>query len=583
MSDKKGPAAAGAVPAADQPGEVRNVALVGHSGAGKTTLVEALLAATGAIQRTGRVEEGSTVSDFDEVEIRQQRSVNLTLAPLTHAGIKVNLLDTPGYADFTGDLRAGLRAADAALFAVPATDGVDGLTRMLWEECAKVGMPRAVVITKIDHQRADFDAALAACQSAFGDAVAPLYLPVSGSGGEVSGLIGLLSGRLFDYSDGSRAERDPDPADADRAEELRGTLIEGIIQESEDETLMDKYLEDPAQIDPKVLIEDLETAVARGSFFPVLASASTRGIGLAEVLEVMTQAFPAPDEHPMPTVTTVDGKAAGGLACDPGGPLLAEVIKTNSDPYVGRVSLVRVFSGTLQPDLTVHVSGHGLADRGHADHDTDERIGALTSPLGKQQRPVAACVAGDICAVAKLASAETGDTLSAKERPLLMEAWQMPEPLLPVAIRAKSKADEDKLSQALGRLVAEDPTLRLENNSETRQLVLWCMGEAHADVLLDRLSSRYGVEVETTELRVPLRETVAGKAQGLGRNVKQTGGHGEYGVCHIEVEPLPSGGGLEFVDKIVGGVVPRQFIPSVEKGVRAQMEQGVLAGYPMVD
>jgi elongation factor G len=192
-------------------------------------------------------------------------------------------------------------------------------------------------------------------------------------------------------------------------------------------------------------------------------------------------------------------------------------------------------------------------------------------------------VAGDICAVAKLASAETGDTLSAKERPLLMEAWQMPEPLLPVAIQAKSKADEDKLSQALGRLVAEDPTLRLENNSETRQLVLWCMGEAHADVLLDRLSSRYGVEVETTELRVPLRETVAGKAQGLGRNVKQTGGHGEYGVCHIEVEPLPSGSGLEFVDKIVGGVVPRQFIPSVEKGVRAQMEQGVLAGYPMVD
>jgi len=257
------------------------------------------------------------------------------------------------------------------------------------------------------------------------------------------------------------------------------------------------------------------------------------------------------------------------------------VIKTTSDPYVGRISLVRVFSGTLRPDASVHVSGHGRAARGHADHDDDERIGALTSPLGKQQRAVTSCSAGDICAVAKLSTAETGDTLSDKERSLLMEAWSMPEPLLPIAITAKSKADEDKLSSALARLVAEDPTLRLENNPETRQLVLWTMGEAHADVLLDRLSNRYGVAVETVDLRVPLRETIGGKAHGLGRNVKQTGGHGEYGICHIEVEPLSDSAGFEFVDKIVGGVVPRQFIPSVEKGVRWQMDQGVLAGYPM--
>jgi elongation factor G len=582
MTDRKGSAAAGGAPAAGQHSSVRNVVLVGHSGAGKTTLVEALLVATGTIQRAGRVEDGTTVSDFDEVEIRQQRSANLTLAPLVHAGVKVNLLDTPGYADFTGDLRAGLRAADAALFAVPATDGVDGLTRMLWEECAAVGMPRAVVITKIDHQRADFEQALSACREAFGDAVAPLYVPVSNAKGEVSGLIGLLSGRLFDYSSGSRAERDPDTADADRVTELRGSLIEGIIQESEDESLMDSYLAGE-EIDVKGLIEDLEKAVARGSFYPVLASSSPHGMGMAELLEVMTQAFPAPGEHPLPAVTTLDGQAVTGIASDPDGPLLAEVVKTTADPYVGRISLVRVFSGTLRPDVAIHVSGHGLAERGHADHDSDERVGALTSPLGKQQRPVPACPAGDICAVAKLTSAETGDTLSDKERPLLIEPWSMPEPLLPVAITAKSKADEDKMSQALGRLVAEDPTLRLDNNAETRQLVLWCMGEAHADLLLDRLSSRYGVAVETTELRVALRETVAAKAQGLGRNVKQTGGHGEFGIAHIEVEPLPSGSGLEFVDKIVGGVVPRQFIPSVEKGVRAQMEQGVAAGYPMVD
>jgi elongation factor G len=574
--------AAGRTSTAGQPESVRNVVLVGHSGSGKTTLAEALLVVTGTIQREGRVEEGSTVSDFDEVEIRQQRSVNLTLVPFMYGNVKVNLLDTPGYADFSGDLRAGLRAADAALFTVSAADGVDGLTKMLWEECAAVGTPRAVVITKIDHQRGDFEEALAACRDAFGESVAPLYLPVTDGQGGVQGLIGLLSQRFYDYSSGSRTEADIPAADADRAEEARGSLIEAIIQESEDESLMDAYLSGE-ELDVKGLIDDLETAVARGSFYPVLASSAPHHIGMDELLEVITQAFPSPEEHPLPAVTTIDGKPVNNLKSDPNGPLLAEVVKTTSDPYVGRVSLVRVFSGTLRPDATVHVSGHGRQAAGHADHDEDERIGALTSPLGKQQRTVSQCAAGDICAVAKLITAETGDTLSDKDSPLLMEAWSMPEPLLPVAIQAKSKADEDKMSQAIGRLVAEDPTLRLENNAETRQLVLWTMGEAHSDLLLDRLSTRYGVAVETVPLRVPLRETVAGKAQGLGRNVKQSGGHGEYGIVHVEVEPLSSGEGFQFVDKIVGGVVPRQFIPSVEKGVRSQLEQGVLAGYPMVD
>jgi elongation factor G len=565
-------AAASEVSAADR---VRNVVLVGHSGSGKTTLVETLLAHTGAVQRLGRIEDGSTVSDFDEVEIRQQRSVNLTLTPLVADGITVNLLDTPGYADFTGDLRAGLRAADSALFVVAATDGVDGITQLLWDECAAVGMPRAVVITKIDHQRADFAAALDACRAAFGDAVLPLYLPVG-----TSGLAGLLSRQFYSYASGARSAG-PLPADeAARLDSARDELIEGIIQESEDETLMDRYLAGE-EIPTDVLIDDLEKAVARGSFYPVIPTAAASSIGMAELIEIATQGFPSPLEHPLPAVTAVTGEPAIGLTCDPEGPLLAEVVKTTSDPYVGRVSLVRVFSGTLRPDAVVHVSGHGRVERGHKDHDDDERIGALTSPLGKQQRPIAECTAGNICAVAKLSTAETGDTLSSKEQPLLMEPWTMPEPLLPVAIVATSKSDEDKLSSALARLVAEDPTMRLEMNAETHQLVLWCMGEAHSDVLLDRLSTRYGVSVGTVRLRVPLRETVSTQARGLGRNVKQTGGHGEFGICQIEVEPLPSGAGFEFVDKVVGGVVPRQFIPSVEKGIRTQLEQGVLAGYPM--
>jgi elongation factor G len=587
MSDKGGShggqAAAGNAQLSPARGSaIRNVVLVGHTGAGKTTLVEALLASVGAIGRAGRVEDGNTVCDFEEIEHRLGRSVGLAAAPILVDGIKVNLLDAPGYADFAGDLRAGLRAADAALFVVSAADGVDGSTQLLWEECAAVGLPRAVVVTKLDSARADFDEMVLICQRVFGDGVAPLYLPLLDDEEQVAGVIGLLSQRIYDYSSGERQSVEPDPEHLELIEPARNALIEGIIAESEDETLMDRYL-GGEEIDVKVLIDDLETAVSRGHFYPVLPVSAVTGVGMAELLELITQGFPAPGEHLIPAVTTPDGEPKAPLACDPEGPLVAEVVKTTSDPYVGRISLVRVFSGTLRPDTPVHVSGHGMALRGHPDHDVDEKVGALSSPLGKTQRPVEFAAAGDLVAVAKLAHAETGDTLSAKDDPALMEPWVMPDPLLPVAVAARAKSDEDKLAQALSRLVAEDPTLRLEINPETHQLVLWCLGEAHRDVLLDRLASRYGVAVDTVAHRVSLRETFGAPAKGRGRHVKQSGGHGQYAICEIEVEPLPTGSGFEFVDKVVGGSVPRQFIPSVEKGVRAQMERGVLAGYPVVD
>jgi elongation factor G len=559
------------------------VVLVGPSGAGKTTLLEAILAATGTIPRAGRTTEGTTVSDFDEAEVRQQRSVGLALAPVSVDGVKVNFLDTPGYADFVGDLRAGLRAADAALFVVSAVDGVDGSTQMLWEECAAVGMPRAVVVTRLDHPRADFEELVAICQRVFGEGVLPLMLPMAADDGTPAGFIDLITERIHDYSSGSRVDREPEPAHLELIESTRASLIEGIIAESEDESLMDRYLAGE-HIDTDTLIEDLEKAVARGSFYPVLGTAvELNGLGTAEVLDLVRRGFPSPLEHPLPPVTTPDGQPRGPLACDPSGPLCAEIVKTTTDPYVGRLSLVRIFSGTLAPDAYVHVSGHFADGRGHEDHDVDERIGALSSPLGKVQRTIDRGIAGDIVAVAKLTRAETGDTLSDKDTPLLMESWMMPDALLPVAIVAKSKADEDKLGAALNRLVAEDATMRLDRNAETGQLILWCMGEAHVDVLLDRLRNRYGVAVESEELRVSLRETFASPAKAKGRHVKQSGGHGQYAVCDIEVTPLPPGSGFEFVDKVVGGAVPRQFIPSVEKGVRAQMERGVAAGYPVVD
>ncbi|MFJ7778341.1 elongation factor G-like protein EF-G2 [Streptomyces yangpuensis] len=588
--------AAGRALTADRPSSIRNVVLVGHSGSGKTTLVEALALTAGAVNRAGRVEDGATVSDYDEIEHRRQRSIQLSLVPVAWDGIKINILDTPGYADFVGELRAGLRAADAALFVVSASDGIDGATRMVWDECEAVGMPRAIVVTHLEAARSDYTQMTAVCGEIFGaddpDAVIPLYLPLHGPAGPdghapVTGLLGLLSQRVYEYASGERVERDPEPAELALITEARSRLIEGIIAESEDETLMDRYL-GGEDIDLKTLVDDLERAVARGTFHPVLMAApaadgARQGLGTVELLELITGGFPTPLERPAVPVTRPDGTARPDVTCDPAGPLVAEVVKTSSDPYVGRVSLVRIFSGTLNPEETVHVSGHGLTDRGHEDHDVDERIGTLTAPFGKQQRVLGRCIAGDLACVAKLGRAETGDTLSAKDDPLLMAPWTMPDPLLPLAIEAHSKADEDKLSQGLARLVAEDPTMRLEQNPHTHQVVLWSLGEAHQDVALERLRTRFGVQVDPVPHKVSLRETFGGKAAGRGRHVKQSGGHGQFAICEIEVEPLPPGSGIEFVDKVVGGAVPRQFIPSVEKGVRSQAARGVAAGYPLVD
>ncbi|GIF17539.1 elongation factor G [Paractinoplanes tereljensis] len=572
-----------AAPVVTEPGRVRNVVLVGHSGSGKTTLVEALLAATGTIPRAGTVTDGTTVSDHDPAAVRQQRSVALACAPLVHQDVKINLLDTPGYADFVGELRAGLRAADAALFVVSAVDGIDEATTALWEECAAVGMPRAVAITRLDHPRADYDGTLEDCQEAFGENVMPTYQPMLGDDGQsIAGLLGLVTLRVLDYSEGYPPRvGEAEPEHLNPIADDRNTLIEGIIAESEDETLMDRYLSGEL-VSTDTVMTDLEKAVAKGNFYPVIPVCSATGVGLDALLDGLVSAAPSPLEHDLPVVTGVDGSPRPPLVCDPAGPLVAEVVKTTIDRHVGRVSLVRVFSGTLKPEQVLHVSGHGLAERGHPDHDADERVAHVYSPLGSQLREVPYCVAGDICAITKSGSAETGDTLSGKEQPLLIEPWTMPEPLLPIAVVAKTRSDEDALAKNLGRLVAGDPTLRLERNVETHQLVLWTMGESHADVVLDRLRSG-GVELDTEPVKVPLRETFGATAKAQGRHVKQSGGHGQYAVCHIQVEPLPRGSGFEFVDKVVGGAVPHNYIPSVEKGVRSQLERGLVSGYPVVD
>ena len=550
---------------------VRNVLIVGHGGAGKTSLVEALLFATGAVNRVGRVEDGSTTTDFEPEETRKQISVSLALAPVEHDGFKVNLLDAPGYADFIGEVRSALPAVDAVLFVVSAVDGVETQTEVVWTMADELGLPRAFFINKLDRDRASFARTLDAIQESFGKQCPPLYLPI-GEEHEFSGVVGLLSGRAFSYADGGRSEGEVPAAQADAAEAMRAQLIETIIQEAEDEELMERYLGGD-EIAPADLIPDLEKAVAGGRLFPVLAGAGTKGIGPVELLEVMTQAFPSPAER-QPYQGTVPGsEETVSRAADPDGPLAAYVFKTISDPYVGRLNLFRVVSGTFRGDQTVLNATKGK----------DERVGHLHTLRGKNQEPLDEVVAGDIGAVAKLADTSTGDTLCAKEAPFVIAAPVMPDPLLPVAIAPRSRGDEEKLSSGLGRVEAEDLTLRVERNPETKQTVLWGMGENHIEIVLERLKRKFGVQVDQMPLRLPYKETFKGAAKGLGRHVKQSGGHGQYGICNIEVEPQPRGEGFEFVDKIYGGAIPNQFIPSVEKGVRKAMEDGLAAGYPVVD
>ena len=553
------------------PEQIRNVVILGPPGSGKTALFERLVSERVPGRRVKESRESSTA---------------LGVASVPWEEVVINLVDTPGHPDFVGEVRAGLRAADAALFAVSAADGVDEATRLLWRECEVVGMPRAIAITKLEQARADFDATVEACRKVLGDAQ-PLSVPIM-SEGSVTGSLGLMSQQTRDHSRGEPVERDPSGDETASLEQARGALIESLIEESEDDELLERYL-GGEEIDFEALREDLRTAIATARFFPVIPTHAPNGVGVTEIFELIERGFPSPVGAAVPRVYTPAGGTIDGVACDPDAPLVAEVIRTTTDPYVGRLSLVRVFAGTMRPDQPVHVSGHlgqfvEHLGEGHGDHDSDdERIGPLSAPIVDDARPKTAAIAGDIALVAKLNSAETSDTLSSRDRPALVEPWVLPDPLLPVAIHAMSKGDEDKLASSLQRMVAEDVTMRLERNAETHQLVLWAMGPAHVDQLIAALHDRFHVAVEAEPVRTALRETFVSRTETQGRLVKQSGGHGQYAVCRLEIEPLGRGEGIEFVDKVVGGAVPRQYIPSVEKGVRSQLGKGVLAGYPVVD
>lgn len=555
------------------PADLRNVVLVGSSGSGKTTLFENLLK--------------TAIPGYRGERDDPERAAALTLAAIPAGAVRLNLLDAPGHPDYVGELRAGLRAADAAVFVVSATDGIDNTTANLWHECQSVGMPRAIVVTKLDTNTSDYQATLATCQEHFGEGVLPAYLPLRNDSGEVTGNMSLVSRRVHDYSSGSRVARlanDDENADID---DFRAPYVEGIITESDDEDLMERYLEGD-ELASEEVVADFLTAVSQGNFFPVIPVLTTNGAGTQELLGIIERGFPTPDVRSMPLVSTPEGDPVDDLIGDQSGALLAEVVRTTSDQYAGRLSMVRVFSGTLRQDDTVHVSGHrelftGHEDSHHPDHDVDEKVGPMSAMQGLDLAPRDKAIAGDIVFVAKLAHAETSDTLSSKDAPLLIEPWTLPEPLLPMAVKAATRDDEDKLASTLNRLVVEDTTVRLDRPKDTDQLILWTMGQAHTDLLLNRLNERYGVRVTSEPVKVALRETFIAPVTAHGRHVKQSGGHGQYAVCDLKIEPGERGSGFEFFDKVVGGAVPRQFIPSVEKGIRNQLEKGTITGYPMID
>ncbi|HZT67231.1 MAG TPA: elongation factor G [Acidimicrobiales bacterium] len=549
------------------PARIRNVALVGHGGAGKTTLTEALLLCSGTINRQGRVEDGSTTTDFDPEEVKRGISLSLALAPFEFAGHKINLIDCPGYADFVYDVEAALSVTDLAVFVVSAVEGVEVQTQVAWRMAAERGIPRMIFVNKLDRERASFERTLDQLREVFGAGVAPLELPI-GEEAAFRGVADLLTDTAITY-DGGAPSTGAIPADMEASEhQVREALVEGIVVA--DDALMERYLEGDVP-DPKELEDTLAKGVAAATVFPVVCGSATKGVAIDRLATFICEIGPSPSDRP--GVSVQAGGSTHEVACDPGGDPLAYVFKTLADPYVGKVSIFKVLSGTIRPDAVL------TNPRSHA----DERLHSLFTLRGKEQVQVSELPAGDIGAVSKLSDTATGDTLAPKGTPVTVEAIPSPTPVLSIAIRPKSKGDEDKLMTALHRLQEEDPALQVRREDETHQTLLAGMGETHLSIVTERLQRKFGVEVESEPVQVPYRETITKTAEAEGKYKKQTGGHGQFGVASLRIDAAERGAGFSFVDQIVGGAIPRQFIPAVEKGIAETMAQGGHYGYPVVD
>lgn len=550
---------------------IRNIALVSHGGAGKTSLAEALLFTSGAINRLGNIEAGTTTTDYDPDEIKRQVTINVGLAPLEWDGGKVNLLDTPGYFDFIGDLLGALRVADSAAVVVCAVSGVEVGTEKVWQYTEDFNLPRLILINKLDRENADFTGTLEQLQKHFGINVVPVQLPI-GKEDDFTGVVDLIEEKALLFSgDGKKVDKREIPEELrDQAGALREKLIEAAA-ETEDELLL-KYLEGEA-LEPEEIRRALRLGILQRKITPVLCGAATKNYGSGPLLDFIKNYMPSPlDRGEIDGIMPESGEKVVRKT-SPEEPFAALVYKTLADPYVGRINYFRVFSGAVMPDSQVY----------NMTKEKNERIGQLFSMRGKNQISMEEVVAGDIAAVAKLQQTATGDTLCNRSSPFQFMPIDFPEPVISFAVEPKTKGDEEKVSSGLSRFLEEDPTFRLERRAETRQTVISGLGELHLEIIVSRLAQKFGVEVDLSTPRVPYKETIRSQIKVEGKHKKQTGGRGQYGHVFLELEPLSPGEGFIFEDKIFGGVVPKQYVPAVEKGVRETMEEGILAGYPVVD
>jgi elongation factor G len=548
--------------------DIRNIALVGHSGCGKTSLSEAMFFDTGAATRLGRVEDGTTVSDWDDEEKRRHVSINTAVIPCEWKGAKINLLDTPGYADFAGDVIAAVAVADAGLVMVDAVAGAEVGTELTWSYLNERSLPRLVVVNKMDRENANFDKALQSLREHFAGAIVALQVPI-GKEHDFRGVVDLMQMKAFV---GPKGEMQDIPVNLQAEVDKARTLLIEAAAEGNDDLIM-KYLEGE-ELTPEEIQLGLGLGIRAGSIVPVVCTAASANLGVQALMDALVQLAPSPNQSAPVTAVRSNTGDTMTLATDTNGPLAALVFKTVADPYVGRVTFFRVFSGTMHSDSRVFNSRS----------ESEERIPQLFTPRGEQHTNVDVVVAGDIGAVAKLTSTITSDTLCEKAGALQLPKPSYPNPLFAVAISPRTKADSAKLGPALTRLSEEDPTLRWRQEPSTQQTILEGMGDTHIDIAIRRMESKFGVGVETAVPKVPYQESITKNASAMYRHKKQTGGAGQFGEVHLEVKPLARGAGFEYsTDRVFGGVISNSFFPSIEKGIKSVLESGAMAGYPVVD
>jgi len=543
---------------------IRNVVLLSHCGAGKTSLAEAALFTAGVTTRLGRVDDGTTVSDYDPDEIKRKISLNLTILPAEWQDVKINLLDTPGYADFVGEVKAAIRVSEAALITVCAASGVEVGTEQVWGYSEAASLARLILINKMDRENADFFQTVKQIQAKFGSKCIPIQLPI-GAQHDFQGIVDLIT--LKGYTGAPPKEGEIPSSLQTEVNSFREKLIEAIAETSDE--LIEKYL-GGEELSLEELTNGLREGVVSRRIVPILAGSATQNIGIKLLLDTIHHYLPSPKEQ---EVCTLDEKGEPGIKPSPEGPLAALVFKTSADPYVGKLTYFRVYSGTIESNSQVWNTTRG----------EQERLGQLFILRGKNQEPVARLSAGDIGGVAKLSLTNTGDTLGTRDKPLKVAPAQFPEPAFSEAVHPKTKADVDKLGVALSRIIEEDPTLRIHREADTNETILSGLGETQLEVAADKMQRKFGVNVELKTPKVPYKETITVPAEAEYKHKKQTGGHGQYGHVFLELEPLPRGSGHEFIDRIVGGTIPKNYIPSVEKGVKEAAGEGTLARYPVVD